>query len=147
VRIDSHCALEIAASIRTIALSSACDGANPSLGPNHSHTLASLYLVVPIFHALGLSEIALSIVSAVADAQEANRTLGPEHPDTLTSRSLIAQLFLALGRNKEALPIAEAVANSQKSNPTLGPDHPHTLATRALVTRILQTPDTVDLSV
>jgi len=93
------------------------------LGPDHPHTLLSMYNLAHSYSAAGRAAEALKLREETLALQK--QKLGPDHPHTLLSMYNLAHSYSAAGRAAEALKLQEETLALAKQK--LGPNHPDTL--------------------
>jgi serine/threonine protein kinase len=93
------------------------------LGPDHTHTLATMANMVVGYQAAGRPQLALRVSEEAFHLAEAKH--GPRDSGTLSLASTLATCYVKAGNPELAMPIAEGAYRQLKDQ--LGPDHHYTL--------------------
>ncbi|ETA03190.1 hypothetical protein CcI6DRAFT_01345 [Frankia sp. CcI6] len=96
-----------------------------TLGPDHTHTLATANLLRSPLGNLGEHAAARTLFEDTLTRQRA--TLGPDHTNTLTTAMALGWTLGNLGEHAAARTLFEDTLTRQRA--TLGPDHTNTLTT------------------
>ena len=126
-----------------LSLSDAVDLLDETLGPDHSHTLASRNSLANAYRSAGRLKEAIDLFERTLEDRE--RVLGADHLDTLVSRGNLAGAYWSAGRPVQAIDLHKK--NLTDRLRVLGPDHPHTLTSRNNLAHAYESAGTLDQAI
>jgi tetratricopeptide (TPR) repeat protein len=103
-------------------------------GPEHPHTLATMYNLARVLHKEGLDAEAGKLFRETLQLQQ--RVLGPESPKTLSTMTGLAVVLQAQEELEEAFNLYEAALRLKRR--VLGPEHPQTLTAMYNLANVMQ---------